>query len=192
MKLICLCILVKLSTGDGDDEAVSHSGKGGLSISISKTSTKESPEVQTDEITDTSTTRKSIKKSTESSPNIAEVLKNDTESSTSPAVSSTNRSDLPQSIDDSSTRSLNIAHQTHLFFENLQQVALNVSELSLEGMNAAVHLRVLSSYVDLMVKALEHLETLESEERRHYGLLKDTITVRLHPYYPIFSTSGTD
>lgn len=192
MKLICLCILVKLSTGDGDDEAVSHSGKGGLSISISKTSTKESPEVQTDEITDTSTTRKSIKKSTESSPNSAEVLKNDTESSTSTAVSSTNRSDLPQSIDDSSTRSLNIAHQTHIFLENLQQVALNVSELSLEGMNAVVHLRVLSSYVDLMVKALEHLETLESEERRHYGLLKDTITVRLHPYYPIFSTSGTD
>jgi len=161
---------------DSDD----HEGKGGISFSISKTSTKgpvEHADDVSEEVHEKSSSTESVK--SHSAPEDTKQGQEPRQSDTSDVATdtSTNSTESTQLVDDASTRSLGIAHQTDVFFHNLQNVSLTISELGLEGTNAAIHIRTLASYTELLMKSLEHLESLQPEEKRIYWDLKDTVNV---------------
>jgi hypothetical protein len=169
-------------TGDDDIE-----GGSGISLSFSKKSTKGHVETADDseEHIHESTTKTISSKSEDVQSRRHEKASNAMDQSTkeenagdgTSSSTATIDRDSVQSVDDASTRSFAIAHQTELFLGNLQTVSFTMTELNLEAINAAVHIRVLSSYTELLIKSLEHFETLQSEEQRFYWQLKDTVNV---------------
>ena len=166
----------------------SAEGDAGISLSFSKKTTKGHAEPSDDSEEhhqETKTTTLSSISGGEQGPrredsSHASAQSAETENSgDSSGGTTTNDRDSVQSVDDASTRSFAIAHQTELFIGNLQNVTFTIAELSLEAVNAAVHIRTLSSYTELLIKSLEHFEILESEEQRFYWQLKDTVSVRI-------------
>ena len=178
MRVLTLLLLASADSkaGDSDD----HEGKGGISFSISKTSTKgpvEHADDVSEEVHEKSSSTESMKSQTapEETRRSQELRQSDT--SDVGTDTSTNSTESTHLVDDASTRSLGIAHQTDIFFHNLQNVSLTISELGLEGTNTAIHIRTLASYTELLMKSLEHLESLQSDEKRIYWDLKDTVNV---------------
>jgi len=177
MRIVALLVYSLVVMGDEDSEH--HEGSDGISLSISKSSTKgtvEHPEDSVEEIHQESSGSRSTNKenSTLKPVGTGEMETHNTDEETAIRANST---DSAQSIDDASTRSVAIAHQTFLFFENLQNVSLTFSELASEGINAATNIRTLSAYTELLIKCLDQMESLQSDEKTHYWALQDAVKV---------------
>ena len=161
-----------LSKGDSDHTDTDD----GLSFSFSKTKSTstgnddhETSNVQESKnaITANSMTQSSDPRSTSES--------NDVRKGTVDSVDSHN--ELQPSADDSSVILEEITHQQNQFAIHMHGMAQRVSELGLEGLHAASMLRVLESYVEVLLKSLHQLGTLQDEERKYYSRVKETVHV---------------
>ena len=76
----------------------------------------------------------------------------------SPPSSDTTPSGISKDIVSNVFKAIQITTQENLFLANLFTAASNISTLSLEATSAAINVRVLGAYMDLVTKSLELLE----------------------------------
>ncbi len=79
-------------------------------------------------------------------------------------------------VDDQSLRLVTVARQQRMLFSNLQRVVFVISQSNLHAVHAAVHLRVLESYIMVVTKALDQFQSLTESKEGIEGKLKDVLS----------------
>jgi hypothetical protein len=81
------------------------------------------------------------------------------------SASNTNESDHdpPSPVTDESEKELEIANQQLEFAKNLAAASMKMTEVGFEGLNASIHIYVLSSYMEVLLKTLDHFATQNTQ-----------------------------